>query len=962
MPMFKPPLIGIFLILSTLAFKAGLLAQETTIAVKEVKTLWQPYYTTPRTGSQHISLDGEWELGYRDTPIDNLSDLSVQQEQIRAQVPDSVQWALYRAGKLPHPYYHLNSRQYSWIPDKVWYYRRTFQVPSSAAGGYAFLSFDGVGYYSKIWLNGTLLGRHEGMFGGPTIEVSQLLRTDQANLLIIEVRAPSYGAKKWTPASTGRVMVPWGLAGGHPDITFKSGIGVKEFLPFGIWRSVRLEFVPHVHLERPFLVTKEVNSTEAHLTLTTEVFVDHQSLEYHLHNWSYEILNDGYRDLTNSHLAEGQYALRVQFRDKKSDRPALEQILPVKIYVGRNWVRQQIRVPSPKLWWPNGMGYPNLYRVKITLLRNGRPVDNLEFDYGIRTIKNIQSAGPRTQDRWTDWQFVINGRPLFIKGANWAWPMDVLLHLPHERYVWDLNAAHAAGIQMLRVWGGGNPETNDFFSLCDQLGIMVWEDFPSANADNPDWPQDAWESQVDQIIFRLRNHPALAVWCGGNEFNPYSFGEATVNGIVARSVQDFDGTRLFTRTTPDPGDLHPYPDMDPTWYSRAYGLVPFVSETGIQDMGDPTSLREVVSPEEFKVPARGVFTNSFTASHPEFVHHFMPYDPEFVTTHSMWSRITQVDDLSAPPLDRLMDDSRIATGEFLQIASDLVQANYPITTGIMPWSFTIPWPIAFPAWVDASDEATAMYYFLKRTYEPTHIVVRLPQLIWAPGEKVPITVAVIHATQNTSRLSASVEIFNGKFESLWKREGAVVVKPGPSITNLDLSSFQIPEDLADKFFFVVAELKHSDGTLVSRSVYWPRSLKKMMDSEFRDRYRTAPQPSLRFEHGPWLRPQVRATHTSLELHVVSEQTDGENQSRLRVLVRNTGRKPAFFTQFDIEGTERAFYGTDNFFWIAPGEERLLEFEVLWKNPASRNKAIFMVRAWNAGSAVAASLACNRTSK
>jgi beta-mannosidase len=168
--------------------------------------------------------------------------------------------------------------------------------------------------------------------------------------------------------------------------------------------------------------------------------------------------------------------------------------------------------------------------------------------------------------------------------------------------------------------------------------------------------------------------------------------------------------------------------------------------------------------------------------------------------------------------------------------------------------------------------------------------------------------------------------------------------------------------LADKFFFVVAELKRSDGTLVSRSVYWPRSLNQMTDPEFRDKYRAAPQPSLRLEHGPWLRQQVSDTHTFLDLHAVSEQTDGENQSRLRVLVRNTGKKPAFFTQFDIEGTERAFYGTDNFFWMAPGEERLLEFEVLWKNPASRNKAIFTVRAWNAGSAVAASLARNHTSK
>ena len=92
---------GILLILSTLFPTATLLAQKTTVAAKEVKTLWQPYYIMPHTGQRHISANGEWDLGYRDTPINSLSDLSTQQEQIRAQVPDSVQWSLYRTGKLP---------------------------------------------------------------------------------------------------------------------------------------------------------------------------------------------------------------------------------------------------------------------------------------------------------------------------------------------------------------------------------------------------------------------------------------------------------------------------------------------------------------------------------------------------------------------------------------------------------------------------------------------------------------------------------------------------------------------------------------------------------------------------------------------------------------------------------------------------------------------------------------------
>ena len=205
------------------------------------KTLWQPYYVDQRTGEQHISLNGAWELGYRDAAIVAPSDFD-QQKWITADVPTSAQWALYEAGVLPYPYAHLNTRKYAWIPDKVWYYRRQFEVPAAAEDDYAFLCFDGVGYYSKIWLNGTLVGRHEGMFGGPHVEVSQWLKFGERNQIVVEVKAGSYGVQNYNPDDTGKVILPWGSAGGTRYVTMGSGIAPREIEPLGIWQSVRLEF------------------------------------------------------------------------------------------------------------------------------------------------------------------------------------------------------------------------------------------------------------------------------------------------------------------------------------------------------------------------------------------------------------------------------------------------------------------------------------------------------------------------------------------------------------------------------------------------------------------------------------------------------------------------------------------------------------------------------------------------
>lgn len=930
------------------AISAFLAWPQAMLAQQEDKTLWQPFYIWPRSGEQHILLDGEWEMGYWDGPIESPKELASQSKWTRVRVPSSVQWALYESGELPHPYHHLNSKKYTWVPDKVWYYRRQFQ-PHLAEGQYVFLCFDAAGYYLRVWLNGTLLGRHEGMFGGPAVEVSKHLRFGQVNELVVEAKAGSYGVENWNPEATGKVILPWGVAGGNQYVTTASGIGPKEFQPFGIWRSVRLEVVPRTHLERPFLVTEEANRQEARLRLSAEVFVNVQSLDFQLHPWKLAMFVE-FRDAWTSKRVEKPVALKVEISEKGSPKPVLSRLFPLQLYEGRNWLEEKLRIPLPKLWWPNGLGKADLYRVKLTLLSEGNPIDRMEFDHGIRVIRQDPSTGPRTQDRWINWQFVVNNRKFFLKGINWAWPLDVLYHLPRERYRWMLEAARTAGIQMIRVWGGGNPETEDFFSLCDELGIMVLEDFPIGNQETPLYPQDVWEAQVMQLVFGLRNHPSLAVWCGGNEFNPYSFGNATVTGIMERSVKDFDGTRLFMRTTPDPGDLHPYVNLDPTWYGHVYRLVPFISETGIFNMPEPQSILEVIDSREFETPLRDIFSKEYAASHPEFIHHLLEYGGQEPRT--LWSRATQMDDLSAPNLETFCEASQVAAGEFSQIISDLTQANYPVTTGLMPWSLTIPWPIEFFMFIDGLDQATASYYFLKRTYEPMHVMFRLPHLIWAKGEKIPVSVSVLNASETAmSDLKVSVNIFDEKFHSIWNQERPATAKPGPSVNDVSLGNFVIPDNLEDKFFFMVAELKRGTWELVSRSVYWPRCLKQMSDPSFRAKYRSGPQPSLVFERGPWLKKQVVSSSatTSLKLELVSSRDQGQNRSQLQVRVRNAGSNPAFLTKIDIQGTKRAFFGTDNWFWLAPGEVRLLEYQVLWRDPAARDKALLTAAAWNAGS-------------
>ena len=524
------------------------------------ENLWQPYRITPRSGNaQHIDLAGTWELSYMDSPIFFTTELKDRKDAFETQVPNSVHWSYFKAGKLPHPYAHKNSMQYRWIEEKAWYYQKEILIPLTDKGNSIMLCFDGIDYFSKVWVNDSLTGIHEGMFGGPVIDITRLTKFGKKNKITVEVRAGNWGnratdveslprtnsgeydyskVKGFNPRASGKIIKPWILSGGS---------GTEAYFTVGMWQGARIEILPEIHLERPYLVTCKVASNEAKLHLSLEVLAGINSLSNKLHPWNNTIVHQPAEKGTSFNKVNDNLNVVVELLFQGS--VVFTKKFSPELFQGTNWLEEDLVLPNPKLWYPVGLGESNLYQVKITLKKNENQIDQVSFDYGIRTIDRLVTAGPRTADRWENWQFVINGKKLFVKGMNWM-PADLLLDLPESRYRWALEAAKNMGIQLIRVWGGGLIETDEFYKLCNELGIMVWQDFPIGNQDTPDYPQDAWEAQVVQNIFRLRNQPSLVVWCGGNEFNPYSFGNTASIGIIERNLDIFDKSRFFCADYP----------------------------------------------------------------------------------------------------------------------------------------------------------------------------------------------------------------------------------------------------------------------------------------------------------------------------------------------------------------------------------------------------------------------------
>jgi beta-mannosidase len=917
------------------------------------KNLWQPWYITPRTGAQHIDLSGSWELSYMDVPVEHLQQLQNRMETFQITIPNSIHWSLYKSGKLPHPYYHKNSELYRWTDKKVWYYIKDFQMPSIVKGDNVFLCFDGIDYFSKVWINDSLLGIHEGMFGGPNMEISRFVKHNSNNRIIVEVKAgdwDNWPGRKGTdlqgvdsgrvdigkrrgydPRATGRIIKPWVISGGS---------GGEAFFSLGMWQGVRLEITPGIQLERPYLVTKKIGTTGAALHLSAEIIANEHSFSQQLHLWNNTQIRHPNEYGIKFNAVKGKISVLFELYDGKAKKYSKE--FPLTVYDGKNWIEEDINIPNPKLWYPNGLGEVNLYKVSLSLKKNGVVIDKNEFDYGIRIIERVPSAGPRTGDRFENWQFVVNGKKFFVKGMNFT-PQDILLDVSEDRYRWTLSAAKSMGVQLIRIWGGGLLETNTLYNLCNEMGIMVWQDFPIGNQDTPEYPQDVWEAQVVQNIFRLRNHPSLVIWCGGNEFNPYSYGNAMSIGILERNLNIFDPSRLFVRTTPDAGSIHVYPDMDPTWYSRSYGNEPWISETGMHSMPEAGMFYETVDKKEFFDLGK-MWDTSFARVHPEFIHHFTEYGPSRVPR--MLSRASHIDDMNNPTIEAITEASQIGAGEFYQLMSEKTQANYPVTTGLMPWVFKRHWPVIAIQMMDWFGQAGAPYYFLKRTYETTHIAVDLQRLLWAPGEKIDLTIKVTQTiATNAGTYTASINVYDDELKSLYKVEKPIIIGSATAVSTLSGASFAIPYHYKDRFVIIVADLRNAKGLLVSRSFYYPRSLSKMEDKTFYNKYINEPIAWVTLEKGPWLKPTISKTKTSLWVSQLSRKDISAAESEIKLLVRNTGSKPAFMVKVDITGVKRAFYASDNFIWLEPGESKTISLNLLWRE--KKSNACLEASSWNA---------------
>lgn len=854
---------------------------------------------------ERVSLDGEWLLAGapagREFAIERWFDGqrppapvgwhrpdTDRSEWVRAAVPGTVQGALTAAAVIRDPLLHDHThaeltehgipREWPWhfrrtrVEEQQWWYARRFDVPADWRGRRLRLSFDGVDDAASFWLNGEPIARHTGMYGGPDVDVTGLLRGDGTDEIVVRIDPPPrdwHGVLKPSPG--------WGWHYGH-------------LISMGIWRGVSLELVPDRELEDLFVSTVSLADDTARLRVQWDV-----------------VAHDG----------PGTVPTRVRVTDPDG-AVVVDVRTAVDAVPGTSRHALEVDVPHARPWWPFGYGAQPLYRVEAWIDGSGR-----ESLVGIRTVE-MRALPEASGDDVYDWRFVVNGRPLFLKGANWCFT-DPMARRGFEvdRHILDLCVR--ANLQMLRAWGGGTIESDAFYDECDRRGILVLQEFPlSFGLDATGQTLATVDEQASRIVRRLRTHPSLVMWGGGNE-NPDTVSGDDLLTVIGTRVRQLDPSRPFHRTDPWGGSEHFYGVYHEGQPVEAYAshVPPVFGEYGLSSQCDLDSMARFLDPallQQWPPPAHGAL---------------LQHQAQF----SLFDLFKQARYAHYGPLTnwaRFVEYSQLAQGDALRFASERLRAHAG-TRASAYWFYKVGevFPGASWAIVDYYGRAKLSYYRARQFSAARSAFAVYDRTALAAGETFR---AAVHATNDTpSALTGSVRarLHDAQFRVLAERVASIDLTPDAPVHVFDVEAV-VPDADAHPLVLSV-RMTDAAGAHVSSAWYFvnaqPKSaevaalealpLDDLVDrpiAELLAPYATGPAP---LEEQPRTRLEARRDEGTLR-------------------VRNVGDVPAPLVLIDGFPTAPGAWLDDNAFGLDPGEEREIAFALAGAEwPDAR------VRAWNA---------------
>jgi beta-mannosidase len=617
-----------------------------------------------------------------------------------AWVPGCVHTDLMALGRIPDPFVGDNEIHVQWVAEREWEYRISFQIdPELLAEEHIFLVCDGLDTLADVTLDGQVVGHAENAFRQHRFDVKQVLMesSGQSELLITFPSPMAYIAErlKKHPLRNPSASLPGGPYLRKAPCQFGWDWGPK-LPPVGIWKDVRLEGYTTARLDNVHIRQRHVGER---FTIGADVALE---------RWQ-----DA--DLIAS--------LQITAPDGQVQEAA------ARLVGDTTEVTLSIDSADPQTWWPNGYGPQPLYQAKVTLRQSERICDQHTLRIGLRTLELRQEE----DDFGTTFTFVANDVPIFAKGANWI-PADAFpTRISDSSLEHLIRSAAAANMNMLRVWGGGFYEEDRFYDLCDQYGILVWQDFCFSCSIYPgdeEFAENVHAEAVDNMR-RLRHHASLALWCGNNEmeWGWVAWGWENIKHSE-RFMDAYD--RMFHHRLPE---ICVAEDPDtPYWPSSPSSNTPFLNPNGIH-AGDTHNWEVWHQDKPFEA-----YRQHYSRFVSEFGFQSLPclqtvrsfadeadwnmtsYVMEHHQRNEAGNRkiINALAERFRMPADfhSLIYLTQVLQAEAVRTGVEFWRRNRRCTSGALYWQLNDCWPVASWSSLDYAGRWKVLHYAARRFYAP----------------------------------------------------------------------------------------------------------------------------------------------------------------------------------------------------------------------------------------------------
>lgn len=721
-----------------------------------------------------------------------------------AKVPGTVHQDLLNHNRIPNPFYGMNGEAVQWVENEDWMYRTSFVVDEQQLSrDAAVLEMDGLDTYADVFLNGALILLSDNMFVGHKIEVKPVLRKG-VNQLLVRFRSPVKEVLPQLqtngfdyPASNDHS--PWRTSVYTRKAPYSYGWdwGIR-LATCGIWRPVRLVFSDVARIEDYYVCQEAVTQAKADVDNRLEI-----------------------NNVTSSTVSA---LLKVDYHYSDSDTKEIRK--QIELRPGANTVSLPVSIENPHLWMPNGWGEPSLYKFTASLSVDGVEIAKQERNVGLRTVRVVMDD----DEYGKSFYFVVNGKPMFAKGANFI-PDDALLpNVTQERYKRIFEDVKAANMNMLRVWGGGIYEDDEFYDEADCNGILIWQDFMFACSSYPHDPLFVGrvESEAEYNIKRLRGHASLAMWCGNNEiyeamrywgwqrkYSAETFAEmergynVLFRELLPQMVERLDGTRFYMHSSPyeaNWGRPNSWKTADShnwgTWHGRKpfesfdTDVPRFMSEYGFQAFPEMKTIRTFAEEKDFELESPVMNAHQKADIGNALIKQTM----------GLYYKVPE-------KFEDLVYVGLVLQGQGMRHGIEAHRRNRPYCMGSLFWQLNDSWPVVSWSGIDYYGNWKALMYQSKRAFAPI--------LINAIKEGDDLCVYLVSdelQDHDDVRLDVELMDFDGKAHGKWTQSGMLAANS--SVLFMKKRADELQGKLSAANSLLHFTLKDKNGATLADDVFY----------------------------------------------------------------------------------------------------------------------------------------------